>query len=50
MQFAPRQVLVSCEHASNRLPDGMEGSDDLLNLHIAWDVGALPLCFGVGHT
>ncbi len=43
MQFDPRQVLVSCEHASNRLPDGMEGSDDMLNLHIAWDVGALPI-------
>jgi predicted N-formylglutamate amidohydrolase len=38
-----RQVLVSCEHASNRLPPGFELDPDLLALHIAWDPGALPI-------
>ncbi len=37
------QVLVSCEHASNRLPRGFELDADLLELHIAWDPGALPI-------
>ena len=41
MSFDPRQVLVSCEHASNRLPEGMEAPAELLALHIAWDPGAL---------
>lgn len=35
------QVIVSCEHASNRLPDGLELDPALLDLHIAWDPGAL---------
>jgi len=34
------QVLVSCEHASNRLPRGFELDPALLELHIAWDPGA----------
>jgi len=37
------QVLVTCEHASNRLPAGLELSRELLDLHIAWDPGALPV-------
>lgn len=41
MRFDSRQVLVSCEHASNGLPDGMEAPAELLALHIAWDPGAL---------
>jgi predicted N-formylglutamate amidohydrolase len=41
MRFDSRQVLVSCEHAGNLLPDGMEASPELLALHIAWDPGAL---------
>ena len=32
--------LVSCEHASNRLPAGYELDRELLRLHIAWDPGA----------
>jgi predicted N-formylglutamate amidohydrolase len=40
MRFDARQVLVSCEHASNRLPEGMEAPGELLDLHIAWDPGA----------
>ena len=43
MSFSSKQVLVSCEHASNRLPDGMETPNGLLDLHIAWDPGALPI-------
>lgn len=37
------QVLVTCEHGSNRLPAGFELSPELLDLHIAWDPGALPV-------
>ena len=37
------QVLVTCEHASNRLPAGFELPAQLLKLHIAWDPGALPV-------
>ena len=37
------RVLVTCEHASNRLPAGFALRAELLNLHIAWDPGALPV-------
>lgn len=37
------QVLVTCEHASNRLPAGFGLDAGLLDLHIAWDPGALPV-------
>ncbi len=37
------QVLVTCEHASNRLPAGLELPAKMLDLHIAWDPGALPV-------
>ncbi|MGP6088960.1 N-formylglutamate amidohydrolase [Antarctobacter jejuensis] len=40
------EVLVVCEHASNRVPSALRGlglSDDLLHSHIAWDPGALDL-------
>jgi predicted N-formylglutamate amidohydrolase len=43
MTFAREQVLVSCEHASNRLPEGMRAPAELLDLHVAWDPGALPI-------
>ena len=48
MSFSARQVLVSCEHASNRLPDGMQAPDGLLDLHIAWDPGALIIAEHLG--
>ncbi|HJO05164.1 MAG TPA: N-formylglutamate amidohydrolase [Acidobacteriota bacterium] len=35
------QVLVTCEHASNRLPADLTLDRRLLDLHIAWDPGAL---------
>ena len=38
--FSRRQVLVTCEHASNDLPRGLELDPDLLQLHIAYDPGA----------
>ena len=37
------QILVTCEHASNRLPKGLTLDPRLLDLHIAWDPGALPI-------
>ncbi len=40
---APGQFLVSCEHASNRLPARYQGlglSAKALDMHIAWDPGA----------
>jgi len=43
MSFSARQILVSCEHASNRLPDGMLAPAGMLDLHIAWDPGALTI-------
>ena len=38
-----KQILVSCEHASNALPEGFHLDPELLRLHIAWDPGALPI-------
>ena len=38
--FSRRQVLVTCEHASNDLPRGLELDPALLQLHIAYDPGA----------
>ena len=35
------QVLVTCEHASNRLPRELTLDRHLLDLHIAWDPGTL---------
>ncbi len=34
------QVLVTCEHASKRLPPGYELDRRVCDLHIAWDPGA----------
>ncbi|HXV76308.1 MAG TPA: N-formylglutamate amidohydrolase [Candidatus Polarisedimenticolaceae bacterium] len=41
MGFEPKQILISCEHASNRLPPELEAPTELLDLHVAWDPGAL---------
>jgi len=49
MSLLPEQVLVSCEHASNRLPAGMEAPADMLQLHIAWDPGALDIAEALAH-
>lgn len=43
MKFDDRHVLVSCEHASNRLPPELEAPAEILERHIAWDPGALPI-------
>ena len=40
MRHLASQVVVSCEHASNRLPAGMDLDPRLQALHIAWDPGA----------
>lgn len=39
----PPSVLVVCEHASNRVPRGLDLGvlDDVLESHVAWDPGAL---------
>lgn len=36
-----QQILVTCEHACNRLPDGFALDGDVQQLHVAWDPGAL---------
>jgi predicted N-formylglutamate amidohydrolase len=43
MSFDDKQILVSCEHASNRLPEGMRAPEGLMKLHVAWDPGALAI-------
>jgi predicted N-formylglutamate amidohydrolase len=43
MSFLPQQVLVSCEHATSNLPEGMEAPTEMMALHIAWDPGALDI-------
>jgi len=50
MIFDSRQVLVSCEHASNRLPEGMKASPEMMALHIAWDPGALKIARRLAET
>ena len=50
MIFDSRQVLVSCEHASNRLPEGMKASAEMMALHIAWDPGALKIARRLAET
>jgi predicted N-formylglutamate amidohydrolase len=41
------RILITCEHAGNRVPDRwaplFESRDDLLASHRGWDPGALPL-------
>lgn len=43
MRFDDDHVLVSCEHASNRLPEELEAPADLMERHVAWDPGALTI-------
>ncbi|MEM7055255.1 MAG: N-formylglutamate amidohydrolase [Pseudomonadota bacterium] len=47
VQANPISVLISCEHASNRVPRQYQhlfiGHEDLLNSHRGWDAGALQL-------
>lgn len=43
MSGLEEQVIVSCEHASNRLLPGLSLDPDLLSLHIAYDPGAAPV-------
>lgn len=40
MPGVEQQVIVSCEHASNRLPAGLSLAPELRDLHIAFDPGA----------
>lgn len=47
MDRLSRQIIVSCEHASNRLPEGLELDPALLELHIAYDPGARDLARGL---
>ena len=50
MIFDSGQVLVSSEHASNRLPVGMKASPEMMALHIAWDPGALKIARRLAET
>ena len=50
MSFDSRQVLVSCEHASNRLPEDMKAPPEMMALHIAWDPGALKIARRLAET
>ncbi|MEX0283574.1 MAG: N-formylglutamate amidohydrolase [Paracoccaceae bacterium] len=47
------QVVVVCEHSSNRMPAGLDDlglSGDALTSHVAWDPGALGVAQGLaGH-
>lgn len=46
-------VVVVCEHASNRMPAGLGGlglAPELLTSHIAWDPGALGLARAIGEA
>ena len=39
-------ILVVCEHASNRVPDALDDlgvTEDVLQSHVAWDPGAAPV-------
>lgn len=42
-----RQIILTCEHASNRIPKAFsalfEGKQELLDSHLAYDIGALQL-------
>ena len=49
----PGRWLVTCDHASNRVPDWVDGgslgiSDADMARHIAWDVGAAGLALALG--
>lgn len=44
-------ILLICDHASNHIPSSYAGlglSDDLLQDHVAWDIGALGLARKLG--
>ena len=49
----PGRWLVTCDHASNRVPDWVGGGDlgiaaEDMARHIAWDVGAAGLAQALG--
>jgi predicted N-formylglutamate amidohydrolase len=51
-QDRPGRWLITCDHASNRVPDSLEGglgigAEDMAR-HIAWDVGAAGLSLALG--
>lgn len=50
----PGRWLVTCDHASNRVPDWLNGGDlgipaEDMARHIAWDVGAAGVARALGH-
>ncbi len=53
MQFRCEQFLVSCEHASNRLPERygtLKLEPGILASHIAWDIGAAQAARALART
>lgn len=54
-QDRPARWLVTCDHASNRVPPDVAGGDlgiaaEDMARHIAWDVGAAGLAAALGHA
>ena len=53
-EHRPGRWLVTCDHASNRVPDWVGGGDlgipaEDMARHIAWDVGAAGVARALGH-
>jgi len=52
-EYRPGRWLVTCDHASKRVPDWVNGGDlgipaEDMSRHIAWDVGAAGLALALG--
>jgi predicted N-formylglutamate amidohydrolase len=49
IEAGPAPVLITCDHASNRVPPGVELGlpDDTMDLHVAWDIGAAAVTRGL---
>ena len=53
VHFADRPIIICSEHASNRIPENLENlglSEDFLQTHIAWDIGAGEVCKQIAHN
>ncbi|MFU8811567.1 MAG: N-formylglutamate amidohydrolase, partial [Balneolaceae bacterium] len=49
-----RNIIITCEHAGNRVPAGYErlfaGREEILKLHRGWDPGAKELAVAISHA
>lgn len=51
--FGDRPIIICCEHASKRVPKSLENlglSEEFMQTHIAWDIGAGEVCKQVAHN